>query len=220
MSVLTPNPPPASVTAFLSGLPAFLSGGLPDTVVSETYVGSAPRIPSAADVGIGSGPPGPGHPKIPVVLQAFVLSLQDAANNTGVISATPAGWRFFAGSAPDGTVLGTVIQRRQTWKLVAVHYGHLVVETLNASLQLNSLLPEQFQTQEYELRLLAIPGLNMEVFWLAAQNAESADLILPVPGTLAPSRPTATAPLQMPTFLAEIRPLAASLLTMRAGYGA
>jgi hypothetical protein len=220
MAVLTPNPPHASVTAFLNGLPAFLSGGLPGTVVSETYVGSVPRIPSAADVGIGSGPPVPGHPKIPVVLQAFVLSLQEAANNTGIISPAHAGWRFFAGGAPDGTVLGTVVQRRQGWKLVAVHYGNLVLETLHASLQLKSSLPPQFQAQEYELRLLAIPGLNMQVFWLAAQKAGSADLILPVPGTIAPHRPSPSAPLQMPNFLAEIRPLAARLLTMPAGYGA
>jgi hypothetical protein len=221
MPLLTPNPPDASLAAFSHGLPAFLSGGPRGTVVSENYVGRAPHIPSAADVGIGSGPV-PTAPNVSAVLQSFVLSLRDAANNTGVVSPAHAGWRFFAGGARNKTVLGSVVQRRHGWKLVAVHYGNLVWETLNASQLLNSTPPPQVQAEDYELRLLAIPGLNLEVFWLAAQKAGSVDLIVSVPSAL--SRfihlPTPSGPLEIPAFLAEIRPLAASLLTMAPGYGA
>jgi hypothetical protein len=224
MSLLTPNPPHAAAEAFRNGLPAFLSGGPPDTVVSETFVGSPPPIPSAADIytGSGHGSGTAGGPNIPSVLQGFVLSLRDAANNTGVVSPAHVGWRFFAGGARNKTVLGSVVQRRHAWKLVAVHYGNVVWETLNASQLLNSTPPAQVQAEDYELRLLAIPGLNLEVFWLGAQKAGSVDLIVSVPSAL--SRfihlPTPSGPLEIPAFLAEIRPLAASLLTMAPGYGA
>jgi hypothetical protein len=222
MPLFTPHPPHECLAAFSNGLPAFLSGGLPNTVASETFVGRAPAIPSAADVGIGHGGPAVGPPKIPAILQAFVLSLREAANNTGVISPAHAGWRFFAGGAQEKTVLGSVVQRRHAWKLVAVHYGNRVWETLNASQQLKSSPPQQVQVADYDLRLLAIPGLNLEVFWLSAHKAGSVDLILPLPGALAPvfHLRAPAGPLEISSFLAEIRPLAASLLTMAAGYGA
>jgi hypothetical protein len=218
MPLKTPNPPDAAADAFRNGLPAFLSVGPPN---SEAFVGERPSIPSLADVEAGGS-----H----AILQGFVLSLKDAATNTGVVSPAHAGWRFFAGGEQNNTVLGSVVHRRHGWKLVAVHYGPRVSETLSASEQINSSLPSQVQTDAYELRLLAIPGLNLEVFWLSAQKVGAVDLIfpvtLPVPGAYSGVTPPVPAPgfpsglLELPTFLAEIRQLAASLLTMAPGYGA
>ncbi len=222
MPLKTPHAPDAAADAFRNGLPAFLSAGPPN---SEAFVGERPPIPNLADVETGGS-----H----AILQGFVLGLRDAATNTGVISPPHAGWRFFAGGEQNQTVLGSVVHRRHGWKLVAVHYGNRVWETLRTSQQLDSSLPSQVQSETYELRLLAIPGLNLEVFWLSAQKVGAVDLIhsvtLPVPVTTISSRvpavPAVPAPsfpsglLELPTFLAEIRPLAASLLTMPATYGA
>ena len=222
MALLIPHPPTESVDAFSHGLAAFLSGGPQGSVVSETYVGSPPSIPSVGDVGMESGGV-LGPPTIPAVLQAFTLTLQEAANNTGVINPAFAGWNFFAGGgAQDKTVLGTVVRRRHSWKLVAVHYGDTVREALQTVLQLRSTPPDRVLTSTYELRLLAVPGLNTEVFWLTGQTPTSADIIIPTSSgaSRAVSSTLYRQPQVLQSFLADIRPLAASLLTMPANYGA
>jgi hypothetical protein len=223
MSVLTQTPPAACVTAFINQLPAFLPGGTSGNVVRETWVGAAPEIPSPVAVGMGSGPI-LGPPDIPVVLEAFVLSLADAASNAVTISPARTGWRFFAGGAQGKTVMGRMIRRppRQAWKLIAVNYGDVVWRTLEAALALESLLPPEIPAGDYELRLLAVNGLNLGAFWLAAQTAGSVDLIFPTPaaqsGGVTIGYGTTLVP--MPNFLAAIRQQAAGLLTMPAGYGA
>jgi hypothetical protein len=224
MPVSTAIPPVASKTAFSNGLPAFLSGGVPSTVVSEKYVGGAPKIPTAADVGMIASGQVLSPPNIPAVIESFVLSLENAANNTGLLSPARAGWTFFAGGTNDKTVLGRVVHRKHVWKLVAVYYGELVFQKLEASQHLDSLLPAQFQQASYESRLLAIPGLNLEVFWLSATKPGGVDLVVRTP-----TAPTKVGPplffppgkaLELQSFLAQIRPLASALLSMPAGYGA
>ena len=82
----------------------------------------------------------------------------------------------------------------------------------------------QFQQASYESRLLAIPGLNLEVFWLSATKPGGVDLVVRTP-----TAPTKVGPqlffppgkaLELQSFLAQIRPLASALLSMPAGYGA
>ena len=174
------------------------------------------------DVGIVISGATPGAPNVTAVLQAFVLSLQDAATNTGVITAAQVGWNFFAGDTANATVLGRVVQRRHAWKLVAVHYGNLVFETLNLVQLITSAPPAQVDAADYDLRLLAIPGLNLEVFWLASRNAASTDFVVHTPTAVTPALHlgSPTAPFAFQNFLTEIRPLAATLLAMPAAYGA
>ena len=221
MALFTPVPPPAISAAFSNGLPAFLSGD-PTAVANEKFVGTPPNIPSAADVGIASSGSTPGPPNVKAVLQAFVLSLQDAANNTGVINPAHVGWNFFAGNGASSTVVGRVVQRRHAWKLVAVHYGALVYQTLNLAQLIMSTPPTQVAAVDYDLRLLSIPGLNLEVFWLASRNAASTDFVVHAPTavTTALHLGNLNSPLMIQNFLTEIRPLAASLLAMPATYGA
>ena len=73
MPLKRPHPPDAAADAFRNGLLSFLSVGPPN---SEAFVGERPPIPSVADVETGGS-----H----AVLQGFVLSLKDAATNSGVI---------------------------------------------------------------------------------------------------------------------------------------
>src|ERR1700733_8165157 len=204
MPLFTAVPPNACSVAFSNGLPAFLSGGLPGTTVSETFVGAAPNIPSPADVGIAMSGSTPGP-----------------ANNTGVITPVHVGWNFFAGDTANATVLGRMVHRRHAWKLVAVHYGSIVFDTLNLVRLITSTPPSQVDAADYDLRLLAIPGLNVEVFWLAARSATSTDFVIHTP-TFIPALHMGypNSPLLIQNFLTDIRPLAADLLTMGAGYGA
>ena len=222
MSLITAKPPNAILTAFSTGLPAFLSGGPPGTVVSETFVGTPPHIPSAADVGMVASGSTLSAPNVTAVLQAYVLGLEGAAHNTGVLSPAHTGWQVFAGDTNDKTVVGRVVLRRQGWKLVAVHYGELVFQALKLSQLLTGSPPALLKGADYELRLLSIPGLNLEVFWLAASNGGSQDYIVQAPtlGKPALQLGSASSPLETSHFLALIRPLASSLLTIPPGYGA
>src|SRR6202012_2604763 len=119
--------PTACLAEFSAGLPAFLSDTTSSLLRKESYVGLTPRIPQVADVMTSSG-----LANVNVTLQTFVLGLTDAANNNGNMPPVRTGWSVFAGNAANKTVVGKMIQLRQGWKLVAIHYGQLVWDTLTA----------------------------------------------------------------------------------------
>lgn len=211
MSLLKPTPPEDVTAAFSSGLAEFLAGpsyGTAGKLVREGYAGAAPKIPTSADISAG------GVPLIHDPQQMFALGLSAAAQQA-ISSAAPAGWRLFAGDRQYFTVMGTVTQKPNTttWNLSAAFYGDPVSrrdrvwDLVQASNGLAA-LPEVRNT-DYELRILAAPGLNLEAFWLVAKTAGS-DLVVPFPA--APNQPIRelnTAPVySMAQFLATIAPLA------------
>jgi len=214
MAIVKPSPP-ANVTAICSvDLPSFLSGpgfGSAGQLIAAKYAGNTPRIPSSADLSSIGGIPVLREPQ-----QVFVLGLGDAANQA-IGSAVPAGWRLFAGNQKYKIVMGRVKQATSAttgWKLTATYHGDPVTnrdrvwDVLEASNQL-LLLPE-VQTADYELRVLTLPGLNLETFWLVAQAAGASDLVVPFPA--APNQPirelNTAVSYSMADFLLRIAPLA------------
>jgi hypothetical protein len=208
--LITPVPPKGSATAFSVQLPMFLPGA--PGLVKQSYLSPTPSLPSPADI----------FPGALQAQQVFYLSLNEAAHNSGTINPPAAGWRFLTGNASSGQLLARVVQLppAQTWKLTGVFYGQRVADAIAASAYLQN-LPE-VGSNDYELRVLAIPGLNMEAFWLVAQSAASVDLIVPFPRAADQLIPSLKGqnPYKLLTFLALIRPLAGGLLTMAPGYGA
>jgi hypothetical protein len=207
--LITPVPPVACVAAFSAQLPTFLSGA--SGISNQNYLGTPPAIPSAAQLG----------PGVPLAQQVFLLTLNAAASNPGVINPPADGWRFLAGHA-SAPVLARVAQLApsQNWKLTGVFFGARVSDAILATQQLHN-LPDVAKN-DYELRVLVVPGLNLEAFWLVAQTAGSFDLIVPFPaGAEQPIAALRTHnPYKMVTFLALLRPLIAGARTMPAGYGA
>jgi hypothetical protein len=173
MALIKPNPPAACAAAFSAQLPTFLWG--PGGLTNTRSVGNQPPLPTAVDIAAG--------PK--EALQVFVASASDAANNTGTISPVPAGWQFMAGTPANSKVprlvLGRMVQRPPSldWKLIALYYGPIVGEDADAIQTLNNL--PQVQTENYEVRVLEVPGLNFKAFWLKAMTAGSPDLAIPNP---------------------------------------
>jgi hypothetical protein len=208
--LIQPVPPQACATAFATQLPMFLLGA--PGLTKQSYLGGKVAIPSLSQ--LGTAPPVP--------QQVFQLGLNAAANNSGTINPPSVGWRFLAGHGPGESVLGRMVQNpsSKAWKLTGVFFGERVWEAYVASQGLGSL--PTVATDDYELRVLAIPALNLEAFWLVAQTAGSVDLIIPFPAQSLQLIPTLRAPnpYKMVTFLALIRPLAGGILTMPAGYGA
>jgi hypothetical protein len=205
MALLRPDPPHACVEALAHQLPAFLSAEC-------RHVGHPPEIPRHGDL----------NARAEHAQRVFVLSLAEAARCRGSISPAPDGWRFFVGNARGKTVLARMIHhpRSRGWKLTSVRHGTRVWEAFSASRELDKL--EAHRAADYELRLLTIPGLNLEAFWLKAQRAGAHDVVLPFPARdkqlVAAVR--GASEYLLPNFLAEIRSLAASKLTMAAHYGA
>jgi hypothetical protein len=208
--LITPVPPSASAMAFSTQLPMFLPGA--PGLVRQSYLSPTPALPSPAEL-----VPGASQGQ-----QVFYLSLNEAANNSGSINPPAAGWRFLTGNPSSGQLLARVVQIPpfQTWKLTGVFYGQRVSDAITASSYVQNL--SEVATNDYELRVLAVPGLNLEAFWLVAQSAATVDLIVPFPRGADQLIPALRAqnPYKLVTFLALIRPLAGGLLTMAAGYGA
>jgi hypothetical protein len=204
MPLQRPTPPTDVAVAFFKGVPEFVSVAA-DGNIRQGYVGSEPAAPTLAELG-SLGDPALIHD----VQQIFVLGLTDAADNAGAGAAAPAGWRFFAGNLPGKMLMGKVSRRTSSagWKMTAAYYGDRVWAATQASKALEQLT--QVQTGNYELRVLAVPGLNLEAFWLVAQQSGSGDLVVPFPAK--PDQPIDALNREpvytMANFLAAIRPVA------------
>jgi len=208
MALVIPHPPDDVAGEFAAALPGFLGGEDGGGAIHEGYAGSPPQIPTWEEVSA-SGP------LVHDPQQVFVLGL-GAAMHRDIDAAGPAGWRLFAGNRQYKTVLGRMTRRRDLpgWKLAALHYGDpgagrdRVWELLEASNQIPE-LPE-IRSADYELRVLAVPALNLEAFWLHALSTSYAGLVAPFPA--APNQPVPelnTARVySMHEFLTKIAPLA------------
>lgn len=177
MPLEKPSAPSATVNAFRVGLPAFLAGrlyGQAGGLVGAASLNPNPALPTLVDV---TAPDGTlEHDQ----QQVFVLGLQDIQAGRTLAAATEAGWRFFAGNAQGKVVAGYTSQRppNATWKLTTVTVGPGVFSSLQQAHGLNAL--QQVKHNLYDLRLLKIPGLNVEAFWLFARSAAPA-LLVPSP---------------------------------------
>jgi len=214
MPLLIPSAPPGVMTAFTDGLPMFLSGpnyGLGGNLVASGYIRSAPVIPSLPDVSTAAGP------DVHDPQEVFVLNLTAAGTFGAPVSTY---WRVFAGTRQFSTVMGRVTQRPPTnpWKMTSAYYGDPVAgrDRVWAACQILDdirLLPE-VRAEDYNLRVLKVPMLNLESFWLVHTVAGLSDLVVPFPAAPNQSIPALNTAFvySMGGFLSRILPLAKRLL--------
>jgi hypothetical protein len=205
MALLTPTPPPEVTTAFQEGLTTLLDGpnrGSAGQITYQHYLGGPPAIPSQADVGFVSGAPPPGHDP----QQVFVLGLSDLVRQPGTAAARQDSWRLFAGNTQGKTCMGRVVQRSPGgWKLTSCLWGDQVWSALLASQAIATLaaaLPA-----DYELRVLRIPGINLEAFWLVAQPPASGDLVVPFQANQSILSLGRSGTIELGTFLSVVGPM-------------
>jgi hypothetical protein len=96
--------------------------------------------------------------------QVFTLRLQDIACGGGIERARAVGWKFMGGDASGLAVAGVVKSNANRPLLIGLSHGSAVGAHLDASDWVKT-LPE-VQANDYELRVLLIPGLLLETFWL------------------------------------------------------
>jgi hypothetical protein len=180
MSIITTMPPAPVSLALAQSLQGFLAGQVADgrRLRREGYVGLAPSLPDPASLGLTETPildvarVDQFHP-----LGVYTPRLADLGTSAGIRAAVLTGWRFLVGDPEQNLISCTVTRQPGTgaWQLTTAYYGPQVKWVLKARDALASL--QQAQTRAYELRILAIPAINVEAFWLFDPSPEAADLI-------------------------------------------
>jgi hypothetical protein len=211
MPLFKPVPPTTATEAFRAGLSGFLSGpafGGAGPLARQNHIGGIPVLPSEADFG-GAGP-WDHDPQ-----QVFTLGLSDLQTAANTNAAKPAAWRYFAGNASGKTALGHCSENAATglWELTSLSYGDRVWQALQASQGLD-LQPGIALVNSYELRLLKIPGLLLEAFWLVSSTGGTdVAVVFPPPPYQLQRRLNAQAVYDMPVFLGIARALAIDRLS-------
>jgi hypothetical protein len=181
MSIIRPNAPLSATAALMEGLPAFLSdhsGAAP--VLRRESAGTPFRIPTPADLGfqVGGNPPDTLPDFSPI--HVFVLGVGDVMKGLGVNAAVSGGWRYHVGNPASHVVMAWVTQRPPSgmWKVAATFYGPGVRDSIRESTALRTSAPS---TSDFELRMLSMPALNLELFHLKSQTPGARDMFSPFP---------------------------------------
>lgn len=127
------------------------------------------------------GDPSPDRLVIPPVGQPFLsVGLRQLVDGDEVLRAAPAGWRFLLRTerGREGQAVAADVDTRtgNAPKMTGVWRGAPIQQLAQAIDELET-LPE-VKERDYELRLLRIPGLHIEAFWLKPQ-AGGPDLVVP-----------------------------------------
>jgi hypothetical protein len=190
MSLNSPSLPGAAIEAFQRGLPDFFE--------------TDDLSPFPADL-TNTFP-----------LQLYNLSLRDIVNKTGLTNAVLVGWRVLAdGGAALTPAAASVARVGESWSLASVSRGPGIDKALYAARTILSkagTLP-QVAAADYESRLLSVPGLLTDTFWLKSFSS-AGDLVIPYDTLIRELDPTHAYGAE--EFLTKLRPLAQSRLDFAA----
>ena len=107
----------------------------------------------------------------------YALGLQDLLA-TGLQNARKVGWRFLAGSGLRQAVAANVTETDdQPPQMTALTRGPEIASAIRAAQRIRDFPQIKDPPCEYELRVLKIPGILLEVFWLKAKTG--GDLVVP-----------------------------------------
>jgi len=126
------------------------------------------------------GDPPPTRLRIPMGQPYLSVGLRQLADGDEILRPAPAGWRFLLRSEPgqaEQAIAADVNTRAEgAPKMTGVWRGMQIQKLAQAIDELEA-LPE-VRAQDYELRILGIPGLHIEAFWLKPE-AGGPDLVVP-----------------------------------------
>lgn len=178
MALTEPNPPHAVSLAYTTGIANFLK---PTDLQIQTYRGRQ-------------------HAQ-----QVFVLGLNELAKGGQLKDARLLGWRFLSGGPSGNATTAEVLAAGSDGQphLTGLSRGFAVARHLGASQDIGKLQ----EAEGRELRVVAIPGLLTEAFWLKAIPGKSkSDFVVPFLTTA--KEFLAMKPYPAATFLATAQKLA------------
>lgn len=186
MSLIYPAPPFNVALAFWNGMKRYLSGDDPLSRILASPSGGQWRIHCL-----------------------YLLGLQEIIDGKDFQSAAvPTGWRFLLSGAGGEAAAGYVTVRDPEPRMTSLGADQKLKENMAYATAIDRIVEEspELSGKDYELRLLSIPCLLMEVFWLVPPaGGPGHDLVFPYKTLVDELRP------QMYTveqFLAISRPLA------------
>lgn len=139
------------------------------------------NIRGAFESGLGNflGEPVPARFRASVGIEVFTLPVDDLAAGRKEMNPRPAGWLFLTGASPGEIMAAEVYEpgRGAEPKVVNVSRDP-VNEKIRRMVQGIERLP-QMRAADYELRVLRIPAISVEAFWLKAAKKGQADLVVP-----------------------------------------
>ena len=139
----------------------------------------------------------------PMALRVFTLRL-DKIGESFKESPQPAGWRFMALAASGSPIAGEVaVLGDGLPRMVSLSRDEVITEMVMGARNIQ-MLP-QVQARDYELRLLRIPGVRTEVFWLKPLVGEDH---LIIPALTQSKRLLKKDPLPIAEFLSVLQDLA------------
>lgn len=111
--------------------------------------------------------------------KVYVLGLQQIINGPPLGEQNFVGWRYLTDIAPDLAVAGHISQQNTAPTFAGLAYGRQLTTAIRASGEVET-RPEIAQGN-YELRLLRIPGLLVDAYWLHWANdiGSDRDFVLP-----------------------------------------
>jgi hypothetical protein len=115
----------------------------------------------------------------------YSVGLQTIANLKGLESVkAPLCWRFIAGGHKKmNTAAGCWCTHESNGtqaKVMASFQGEELAEVLACTERLNQLTEvAEYRANKYEMRVLRIPALCIEAFWLKSRSSEKRDLMVP-----------------------------------------
>lgn len=182
MSLIEPNPSPAAMLALFARWADF-AGPSDPSLNTLLYV----------------------HPEQHNMQVIYALGLQDLMK-CGLSKARKVGWRFLACSALRQAVAANLAQvDDEPPQMTALTRGTEIASAIRAAQRVREFAPAKDTQNEYELRVLKIPGLLIEVFWLKARNGN--DLVVPY-FALFCDQLNVMRVLQLDEFLNIVKPLA------------
>jgi hypothetical protein len=154
MSLIEPNPSPAAMLALFARWADF-AGPSDPSLNTLLYV----------------------HPEQHNMQVVYALGLQDLMAS-GLTNARKVGWRFLAASALRQAVAANLAQEGdEAPQMTALTRGAEIASAIRAAQRVREFPPAKDPKYEYELRVLKIPGVLLEVFWLKARTGS--DLVVP-----------------------------------------
>lgn len=140
-------------------------------------------------------------------IRVFTIPLRDVVDGGGLVNADPAGWRFLAIVENEGALAVDVVNPAGGGTAVASLSRHKLIAAAIANWEKlrNS---ELARTEDLELRILRIPAMLTEAFWLRAGDGR--EFIVPY---LVPDPALEVMrPYTREDFIAAARPIAKSFL--------
>jgi hypothetical protein len=191
MSLIEPNPSPSAMLALFARWEDF-AGPSDPSLNTLLYV----------------------HPEQHNMQVIYALGLQDLMAS-GFKNARKVAWRFLASSALRQAVAANLAQvGDEAPQMTALTRGAEIASAIRAAQRVREFPPAKDPQYEYELRVLKIPGVLLEVFWLKAKTGS--DLVVPY-FALFCDKLNVMRVLQVDEFLDIVKPLVQKRLQNSAG---